>query len=291
MIDEVLAACDFDPCAGLDAVGLLDGLRAGDRRILARPSRLWRMVRRRPSGGAAGCGGRIDGARPGRHGYRRGGEIFAHRRTGAPAEAGSGRSTQDRGDFGGSDSAPYRRRALGDRIRMNAIGHPQIFMRSLSPPGAPAAKLSAALPGSDCRLQTGRIRPGDGGNRRHRPGDAAIAALADVSLYVMTPEFGAASQLEKIDMLDFADCVAINKFDRKGEDALRDVQKQVQRNHGRFAESPRPCRSSAPRRHASTTTGSPRSTRLWCRGSSSGSAARRRAAAGGDGTASSAAGR
>src|SRR5206468_9539016 len=70
-------------------------------------------------------------------------------------------------------------------------------------------------------------------------GDAAIAPLVDVSLYVMTPEFGAASQLEKIDMLDFADFVAINKFDRKGaQDALRDVAKQVQRNREQFATPP-----------------------------------------------------
>ena len=70
-------------------------------------------------------------------------------------------------------------------------------------------------------------------------GDAAIAPLVDVSLYVMTPEFGAASQLEKIDMLDFADFVAINKFDRKGaQDALRDVRKQVQRNRERFGVAP-----------------------------------------------------
>ena len=62
-------------------------------------------------------------------------------------------------------------------------------------------------------------------------GESAIVPLVDTSLYVMTPEFGAASQLEKIDMLDFADFVAINKFDRKGaEDALRDVRKQYQRN-------------------------------------------------------------
>ncbi|HEX9433416.1 MAG TPA: methylmalonyl-CoA mutase family protein, partial [Burkholderiales bacterium] len=68
---------------------------------------------------------------------------------------------------------------------------------------------------------------------------AAIVPHADVSLYVMTPEFGAASQLEKIDMLDFADFVAINKFDRKGaEDALRDVRKQVQRNREAFRAAP-----------------------------------------------------
>ncbi len=70
-------------------------------------------------------------------------------------------------------------------------------------------------------------------------GESAIVPLVDASLYVMTPEFGAASQLEKIDMLDFADFVAINKFDRKGaEDALRDVRKQYQRNHEWFAQNP-----------------------------------------------------
>jgi len=67
-------------------------------------------------------------------------------------------------------------------------------------------------------------------------GDAGIVSHSDVSLYVMTPEFGAATQLEKIDMLDFADIVAINKFDRKGAaDALRDVSKQVQRNREDFS--------------------------------------------------------
>src|SRR4029077_2151900 len=70
-------------------------------------------------------------------------------------------------------------------------------------------------------------------------GDAAIVPLADCSLYVMTPEFGAASQLEKIDMLDFADFVAINKYDRRGAaDALRDVRKQYQRNRELFAQPP-----------------------------------------------------
>ena len=70
-------------------------------------------------------------------------------------------------------------------------------------------------------------------------GDAAIVPLVDASLYVMTPEFGAASQLEKIDMLDFADFVAINKFDRKGaQDALRDVRKQFQRNREAFKAPP-----------------------------------------------------
>ena len=70
-------------------------------------------------------------------------------------------------------------------------------------------------------------------------GDAAIVPLVDVPMYVMTPEFGAASQLEKIDMLDFAEFVAINKFDRKGaSDALRDVAKQVQRNKEAWTTMP-----------------------------------------------------
>src|SRR5260221_4371845 len=70
-------------------------------------------------------------------------------------------------------------------------------------------------------------------------GDAAIVPLVDVPMYVMTPEYGAASQLEKIDMLDFAEFVAINKYDRKGAaDALRDVAKQVQRNKEAFGKRP-----------------------------------------------------
>src|SRR5207344_2982991 len=70
-------------------------------------------------------------------------------------------------------------------------------------------------------------------------GDAAITSFADVNLYVMTPEFGAASHLEKIDMLDFADVVAINKFERRGaEDAMRDVGRQLVRNREAFGKRP-----------------------------------------------------
>jgi methylmalonyl-CoA mutase len=137
---------------------------------------------------------------------------------------------------------PSRKRTggalLGDRIRMNAIEHPNIFMRSLATRDT-GKEISAALPEAiaACKLagfdlvvvETSGIGQGD----------AAIVPHVDTSLYVMTPEFGAASQLEKIDMLDFADFVAINKFDRKGAaDALRDVRKQYQRNRERFDESP-----------------------------------------------------
>src|ERR1700693_4514840 len=135
-----------------------------------------------------------------------------------------------------------RRRAgvplLGDRIRMNAIESDKIFMRSLATRDT-GSEISAALPEvlACCKLSGFDLivveTSGIG------QGESAIVPLVDTSLYVMTPEYGAASQLEKIDMLDFADFVAINKFDRKGsEDALRDVRKQYQRNHGSFAQAP-----------------------------------------------------
>ncbi|HVE48927.1 MAG TPA: fused isobutyryl-CoA mutase/GTPase IcmF [Casimicrobiaceae bacterium] len=137
---------------------------------------------------------------------------------------------------------PSRRKSggalLGDRIRMNAIRHPNIYMRSLATRDT-GTEISAALPDviAACKVAGFELiiveTSGIG------QGDAAIVPLADRSLYVMTPEFGAASQLEKIDMLDFADFVAINKFDRKGaEDAMRDVRKQYQRNRERFKEAP-----------------------------------------------------
>ena len=133
---------------------------------------------------------------------------------------------------------PSRRKTggalLGDRIRMNAIDHPHIYFRSLAtrssgteiPQQLHDIVAATRLSGFDLVIvETSGIGQGD----------AEIAPLADVPMYVMTPEFGAATQLEKIDMLDFADLVAINKFDRKGgEDALRDVRKQVQRNRERF---------------------------------------------------------
>jgi isobutyryl-CoA mutase len=135
---------------------------------------------------------------------------------------------------------PSRRKSggalLGDRIRMNAIDSPRIFMRSFATRDT-GSEVSGALGDAiaACRIagfdlivvETSGIGQGD----------AAIVPFVDTSLYVMTPEFGAASQLEKIDMLDFADFVAINKFDRKGAaDALRDVRKQYQRNHELFAQ-------------------------------------------------------
>jgi isobutyryl-CoA mutase len=141
---------------------------------------------------------------------------------------------------------PSRRKSggalLGDRIRMNAISPwsegLRVYMRSLATRDF-GSEISAALPDvvAACKaagfdlivVETSGIGQGD----------AAIVPLVDVPLYVMTPEFGAASQLEKIDMLDFAEFVAINKFDRKGAaDALRDVAKQVQRNKEAWGKKP-----------------------------------------------------
>ena len=123
---------------------------------------------------------------------------------------------------------------LGDRIRMNAIKSDRVYMRSLatrqsnlalSQHVSEALQILKAANYDLIILETSGIGQSD----------TEIMDHSDVSLYVMTPEFGAATQLEKIDMLDFADVVAVNKFDKRGAlDALRDVKKQYTRNHNLF---------------------------------------------------------
>ena len=133
---------------------------------------------------------------------------------------------------------PTRRRGggalLGDRIRMNSLDPDTVYFRSLATRGAGGAvpesidDIVAATKAAGFDLVIVET-PGVG------QGDTGVIGHCDVSLYVMTPEFGAASQLEKIDMLDFADVVAINKFERRGaEDARRDVARQMVRNREAF---------------------------------------------------------
>ncbi|HJN64344.1 MAG TPA: methylmalonyl-CoA mutase family protein [Flavobacteriales bacterium] len=125
---------------------------------------------------------------------------------------------------------------LGDRIRMNAIKSDNVYMRSLATRQANLA-LSAYVNDALDILKVAKydliILETSGIGQS----DTEILDHSDISLYVMTPEYGASTQLEKIDMLDFADFIAINKFDKKGSlDALRDVKKQYQRNNQRFDE-------------------------------------------------------
>lgn len=233
MINEVVEKSDFDLASeGVPkADKVLEGLRGGDRRLLAR------VITLLENGAAPALKEPL---------------LKAAAETSIPVlgitgTGGAGKSSltdelvrrfrldqEDSVKIGLISIDPSRKRTggalLGDRIRMNAIEHPNIFMRSLATRDT-GSEISAALPEviAACKLagfdlvivETSGIGQGD----------AAIVPFVDVSMYVMTPEFGAASQLEKIDMLDFADFVAINKFDRKGaEDALRDVRKQYQRN-------------------------------------------------------------
>ena len=137
---------------------------------------------------------------------------------------------------------PSRRKTggalLGDRIRMNALSGERVYMRSLATRGS-SSEVAACLPDAIAACKCAGFDLIIVETSGIGQGNAAIVPFVDVSLYVMTPEYGAASQLEKIDMLDFADFVAINKFDRRGaEDALRDVSKQYQRNHQLFSQAP-----------------------------------------------------
>ncbi len=133
---------------------------------------------------------------------------------------------------------PTRRRTggalLGDRIRFNSLKNPRVYMRSLATRGA-RGEVSAALAEVLAVVESGGFDLVLVETAGIGQGDAAIVDLADLTLYVMTAEFGAPSQLEKIEMLDYADLIAINKFTRRGsEDALREVRKQVRRNRESF---------------------------------------------------------
>lgn len=137
---------------------------------------------------------------------------------------------------------PTRRKTggalLGDRIRMNSIDTPRVYMRSLATRQSKASLSEHVDDAIDILKYAGYdiiIVESSGIGQA----DTEIIDKSDLSIYVMTPEYGAASQLEKISMLDYADLVAINKFDKRGaEDALKDVKKQYQRNHNLFDQNP-----------------------------------------------------
>jgi isobutyryl-CoA mutase len=241
MIDDVMRSSDYDLSSLAPAeADALDALRSGNRRHLARvitavenrayPMRVRQAVLqaaasiKTPILGITGTGGAGKSSLTD--------ELILRLRL----------DQDDRLRVAVISIDPSRKRTggalLGDRIRMNAIESDKVFMRSLATRDT-GTEISAALPEvlASCKISGFDLivveTSGIG------QGESAIVPLVDASLYVMTPEFGAASQLEKIDMLDFADFVAINKFDRKGaEDALRDVRKQYQRNHEWFTQSP-----------------------------------------------------
>jgi len=137
---------------------------------------------------------------------------------------------------------PSKRRTggalLGDRIRMNAIDNPRVYMRSLATRQSNLA-MSKYVKDAEVILQAAGFDLVILETSGIGQSDTEIIDHSDLSLYVMTPEYGAATQLEKIDMLDFADLIALNKFDKRGAlDALRDVKKQFQRNHLLFDKHP-----------------------------------------------------
>ena len=237
MINSVIADCDFDvtQVGGVDVQGVL----AGDRAAVARAI----------SAAELGTLAAADLTELMGAASRRVTPILGITGTG-----GSGKSSltdelvrrfrvdqQDKLRVAVVAVDPTRRKGggalLGDRIRMNALDGDRVFFRSLATRGS--REVPEALGDVLTILKAAAYdlviveTPGIG------QGDGAITEFSDVSLYVMTPEYGAASQLEKIDMLDFADVVAINKFERRGAmDALRDVGRQLVRNRNAFGKKP-----------------------------------------------------
>ena len=242
MIDHLLASVDYD--LDLDDLDRLDGLSPTAEALVAR---LITVIERLKEHGKETEVASILKRLPDRTG-------FPSPVLGVTGTGGAGKSSltdeivlRFLNDFPEKRVAilsvdPSRRKTggalLGDRIRMNCLERGRVYMRSMATRSA-RGEVSAALgevlavfksAGFDLIVvETAGIGQGD----------AAVVPFVDASLYVMTSEYGASSQLEKIDMLDFADLVAINKFERKGsEDALRDVRKQMQRNQKLFERRP-----------------------------------------------------
>ncbi|QWF77487.1 fused isobutyryl-CoA mutase/GTPase IcmF [Amycolatopsis sp. CA-230715] len=238
MINSMIKACDVDLAA--EGPGSVEGLLSGDIPALART--ITQLQREALPGEALAAIKEAAGAR-------------TVPVLGITGTGGSGKSSltdelvrrfrldqEDKLRIAVLAVDPSRRKGggalLGDRIRMNCLDGSPVFFRSLAtrttsgeiPVGLNESVLACKAAGYDLVIVE---TPGIG------QGDAGIVDYVDDSLYVMTPEFGAASQLEKIDMLDFADVVAINKFERRGaEDARRDVARQLVRNREAFGAAP-----------------------------------------------------
>ncbi len=237
MINTMIAACDVDLAA--DIPQSLDGLLAGEDRSLAR---LITVLE----------GGRLPEPRLEELRQAAGGKTVPV--LGITGTGGSGKSSltdellrrfrldqEDKLRIAVIAVDPTRRKGggalLGDRIRMNTLDSGQVYFRSLATRGAHELPEALGDVIAACKAAGYDLviveTPGIG------QGDAAVVPHVDIPVYVMTPEFGAASQLEKIDMLDFAEAVVINKFDRRGaEDALRDVRRQMVRNTEAFSKKP-----------------------------------------------------
>ncbi len=242
MINQLVADCDTDltqlsssQSSKESTVGIIDSLRSGSTASLARTitflqkdgsSELGQALRLAAKDGPSAVLGITGTGGSGKSSLTD--ELLRRFRT----------DSQDNLPIAVLAIDPTRKRGggalLGDRIRMNSIDERKVYFRSLAtritghemPHGIDDMIAACKVAGYSLIIVE---TPGIG------QGSTAITAHVDASLYVMTPEYGASSQLEKIDMLDFADVVAINKFERRGaEDALRDVQRQLIRNRGTF---------------------------------------------------------
>ena len=243
MINQIVEGCDFDPLERA-------GPPAGDLPGADEHGRLARLITQAERAAAGGVEPRVW--------ERRATELraAAAQRTvpvlGVTGTGGAGKSSfvdelvrRYTEDFPQARVAvlcvdPTKRRTggalLGDRIRMNSLSCGRVFMRSLAT-RASGSEVSDALDDAIAICKAAGFELIIAETSGIGQADAAITDVADVTTYVMTPEFGAQSQLEKIEMIDLADVVVLNKFDKPGAlDALRDVRKAYQRAHSRFAE-------------------------------------------------------